>query len=58
MNMVALGAFLAASQLLPVEAVEEAFKFTLPKRHHKLLMANIQALDEGYNIERHMTQVT
>ncbi|MEI7987526.1 MAG: 2-oxoacid:acceptor oxidoreductase family protein [Chloroflexota bacterium] len=55
-NMVALGAFLAKTQILPLDAVQQAFKFTLPKRHHKLLMANIQALDEGYNIETQLAQ--
>jgi 2-oxoglutarate ferredoxin oxidoreductase subunit gamma len=46
-NMVMLGALLAATRVLPVEAVERALAKHLPQRHQHLLAANRAALQRG-----------
>ncbi|RME44254.1 MAG: 2-oxoacid:ferredoxin oxidoreductase subunit gamma [Chloroflexi bacterium] len=46
-NMVMLGAMLAETNLLPLEAVERALEAHLPERHRELLEANYQALERG-----------
>jgi len=46
-NMVLLGALLAATQILPIPALEQALRDHLPKRHLRLLDANLRALAEG-----------
>ena len=46
-NVVMLGALLAATDLLPLEAVEQALEDHLPERHKRLLPANKAALHEG-----------
>lgn len=46
-NVVALGALLAATGVLAVEAVERALAAHLPERHKHLLPANGQALRRG-----------
>lgn len=46
-NMVLLGAMLAATDLLPVEAVERALTNHLPERHRHLLEVNREALERG-----------
>jgi 2-oxoglutarate ferredoxin oxidoreductase subunit gamma len=46
-NMVMLGALLSDLPALTILAVEEALRNHLPRRHHNLLAANIQALREG-----------
>ena len=46
-NVVLLGALVEATQILPLPAVEAALRAHLPKRHMKLLDANLKALAEG-----------
>jgi 2-oxoglutarate ferredoxin oxidoreductase subunit gamma len=46
-NMVVVGALVANTNILPLEALEKALKEHLPERHHKLLPMNFQALREG-----------
>jgi 2-oxoglutarate ferredoxin oxidoreductase subunit gamma len=46
-NVVLTGALLAATRVLPVEAVEQALAAHLPERHRHLLPANAQALRRG-----------
>jgi 2-oxoglutarate ferredoxin oxidoreductase subunit gamma len=46
-NLVLAGALLAATQALPIEAVERALAAHLPARHMNLLEANRQALRRG-----------
>lgn len=46
-NMVLLGAMLAVSDLLAVEAVERALAKHLPERHRDLLEVNREALERG-----------
>lgn len=46
-NMVACGAYAAASGALTPQSLEEALADTLPERNHKLIPANIQALRAG-----------
>jgi 2-oxoglutarate ferredoxin oxidoreductase subunit gamma len=51
-NMVMVGALLGATGTLEVQAVRDALKAHLPAKHHKLLPANFQALEEGAHIAR------
>ncbi|MBI3244535.1 MAG: 2-oxoacid:acceptor oxidoreductase family protein [Chloroflexi bacterium] len=46
-NLVLAGAMLAATNALPLEAVEQALEAHLPERHRKLLGANREALRRG-----------
>ena len=46
-NMVLIGALVAATGGLPLEAVEGALEAHLPERHRGLLEANRQALRRG-----------
>jgi 2-oxoglutarate ferredoxin oxidoreductase subunit gamma len=46
-NMVACGAYAAASGALPLDSLKEALKDALPERNHKLIPANIQAIEAG-----------
>jgi 2-oxoglutarate ferredoxin oxidoreductase subunit gamma len=46
-NLVLLGALLAATRALPLEAVEAALEAHLPERRRALLAANRQALHRG-----------
>ena len=46
-NLVLTGALLAATGVLPPEAVERALAAHLPERHRSLLEANYQALRRG-----------
>jgi 2-oxoglutarate ferredoxin oxidoreductase subunit gamma len=46
-NIVLTGALLAATKVLPLEAVEAALADHLPERHRHLLAANRQALRRG-----------
>jgi 2-oxoglutarate ferredoxin oxidoreductase subunit gamma len=46
-NLVLTGALLAATHVLPLEAVERALEAHLPERHRGLLEANLQALRRG-----------
>ncbi|MBI3157977.1 MAG: 2-oxoacid:acceptor oxidoreductase family protein [Chloroflexi bacterium] len=51
-NMVMVGALLAATGALDMQVVKSALKAHLPAKHHKLLPANYDALDEGAQIAR------
>ncbi len=52
-NMVTVGALVAAlPELVTLEAVEEALRGHLPKRHQHLLPQNFQALQRGYEAAR------
>jgi len=46
-NMVACGAYIAMTGALPLDALEEALKKTLPERNHHLIPANVKALEAG-----------
>ena len=46
-NVVLLGALVEATQILPMSALEQALRDHLPKRHMRLLDANLVALAEG-----------
>jgi len=46
-NLVLTGALLAATRVLPLEAVERALEAHLPERHRGLLEANVRALHQG-----------
>ena len=49
-NLVLTGALLAATRVLPLEAVERALEAHLPERHRSLLEANVLALHQGASI--------
>jgi 2-oxoglutarate ferredoxin oxidoreductase subunit gamma len=51
-NVVLLGAWLAASGALPLEAIERALEAHLPARHRALLEANRLALRRGAALAR------
>jgi 2-oxoglutarate ferredoxin oxidoreductase subunit gamma len=46
-NMVMLGAYVAATGAVSVEALERALKTVLPERHHRFLPLNMEALRAG-----------
>ncbi len=47
LNMVILGAFIAARKTVKVDSVMEALAEVLPKRHHKLIPLNKKAFEAG-----------
>jgi 2-oxoglutarate ferredoxin oxidoreductase subunit gamma len=47
LNMVAMGALLAALPVLPLSAIEKALEDHLPARHKRLLPVNFKALRRG-----------
>jgi 2-oxoglutarate ferredoxin oxidoreductase subunit gamma len=49
-NVVCLGALIAATKVLPLEAVERALENHLPERHRHLLPANKEALRRGASL--------
>lgn len=49
-NMIMIGAYVAKTGILTVEAVAEALREMLPERHHKHMPANIAALERGAEI--------
>ena len=49
MNIVTVGALLAALPVLDLESVEKALADHLPERHKKLLPLNLRALRAGYS---------
>lgn len=53
-NVVMLGALLAATELLPLDAAEQAIVDHLPERHRFLLPGNKTALHEGAQFARMM----
>ena len=46
-NLVALGAFIEATQLVSLKSIEDSLKTVLPKRHHRLIPLNMEALSRG-----------
>lgn len=46
-NMVACGAYAAASGALRLDSLKEALTDTLPERNHRLIPANIKAIEAG-----------
>jgi 2-oxoglutarate ferredoxin oxidoreductase subunit gamma len=46
-NMVACGAYAAATGSLALESLQEALKDALPERNHRLIPANIKAIEAG-----------
>jgi 2-oxoglutarate ferredoxin oxidoreductase subunit gamma len=50
MNMIILGAFIAKTNIVEVEALMHALKEVLPERYHHLLPLNEQALRRGMEL--------
>jgi 2-oxoglutarate ferredoxin oxidoreductase subunit gamma len=50
--MVACGAYVASSGALAQESLEEALKKALPERNHRLIPANIKAIEAGAEMSR------
>ena len=48
-NMVALGAWLKATQALPLATVQDALNRVVSKHYAKLIPSNAKALETGYN---------
>ncbi len=46
-NMVAVGAYAALSEVVSVSSLSEALKSALPERNHKFIPANVQAIKAG-----------
>jgi 2-oxoglutarate ferredoxin oxidoreductase subunit gamma len=46
-NMVACGAYVTATNALKLESLQEALKDTLPERNHRLIPANLKAIQAG-----------
>lgn len=46
-NMLACGAYAAATGALMLESLKEALKSALPERNHKLIPANVKAIEAG-----------
>jgi len=46
-NMVACGAYVAASSALEIASLGEALKKALPERNHRLIPANMKAIEAG-----------
>jgi 2-oxoglutarate ferredoxin oxidoreductase subunit gamma len=46
-NMVACGAYVAVTAALARESLEEALKKALPERNHRLIPANVKAIEAG-----------
>lgn len=51
-NMVACGAYIGKSMALRQESLEAALKKALPERNHKLIPANIKAIEAGVQAVR------
>mgnify|MGYP001599059510 CR=1 FL=1 len=49
-NLILLGAMLAATNVLPLEALKKALAAHLPERHRGLLVANYEALQRGAGV--------
>ncbi len=48
-NMIVLGAYLKIKPIVDLPFVEKGLENSLPKRHHKLIPVNIQAISHGMN---------
>ena len=46
-NMVACGAYIAKTGVLSPQSLEEALKKALPERNHRLIPANVKAINAG-----------
>ena len=46
-NMVLLGTFIQATNLIQIASVQESLKKVLSERHHHLIPLNMQALERG-----------
>ncbi|WP_291319581.1 2-oxoacid:acceptor oxidoreductase family protein [Desulfonatronospira sp.] len=46
-NMVALGAYIEATGIVPLQAVKDSLPRVIPERYHNLLPQNAQALEAG-----------
>ena len=46
-NMIMLGAYVGLTQAVSLESLEQAMRKVLPERHHRMLPANMQALELG-----------
>jgi 2-oxoglutarate ferredoxin oxidoreductase subunit gamma len=51
-NVICLGALVAATDVVPLEAVEQALKDHLPERHRKLLDVNFKAIRRGAELAK------
>src|SRR5450631_1299367 len=51
-NMVACGAYVACTAALAQDSLEEALKKALPERSHRLIPANIKAIEAGAEMAR------
>jgi 2-oxoglutarate ferredoxin oxidoreductase subunit gamma len=51
-NMVACGAYVASTGSLALESLEDALKKALPERNHRLIPANIKAIEAGAAMAR------
>ena len=51
-NMIACGAYAAATGALALASMEEALKKVLPERNHGLIPANLQAMEVGAAVAR------
>jgi 2-oxoglutarate ferredoxin oxidoreductase subunit gamma len=51
-NMIASGAYAAASGALVLPSLHEALKKALPERNHRFIPANIRAIDAGAEMTR------
>jgi 2-oxoglutarate ferredoxin oxidoreductase subunit gamma len=49
-NMVACGAYAAATGALEINSLYEALKKSLPERNHKFIPSNVKAIDAGAEI--------
>jgi len=49
-NMVAIGAYVAATRILPVQAVIDSLKNVISERYHKLIPANTEAILAGAKV--------
>ena len=46
-NLVLLGAYVASSQIVEPESIEQSLAAVLPKRHHGLIPLNMEAFNKG-----------
>ena len=51
-NMVACGAYAAASGALALTSLSEALKKSLPERNHKFIPANVKAIEAGAELAK------
>ena len=49
-NMVMLGAYIAAVDIVSLDTVKDSLTNVLPERRHNLIPMNEEALDRGYNL--------